>query len=229
MEDAKAVIKRTARPGYYAENEVAGYAEYMRHTDALDRADRAKGSFMDMFRGTNLRRTEIQMGVWVIQQWNGNAITNLTTEFLQAAGMSTTFSFDFTIISNSLSIVGVAVSWVLLRYMGRRPIYVWGIMSIVILNMLIGILGCLKQTTQTAMGLGVLMTLVNFSFHCNLGEWLLDQVVNMSLAADTLRPGVLHHCGRDPGLQTASAVNRLGTLRLRLLRNHRQLPEPLHD
>ncbi|GFZ44894.1 hypothetical protein JCM24511_02620 [Saitozyma sp. JCM 24511] len=169
MEDAKAVIKRTARPGYYADNEVAGYAEYMRHADALDRADRAKGSFIDMFRGTNLRRTEIQMGVWVIQQWNGNAITNLTTEFLQAAGMSTTFSFDFTIISNSLSIVGVAVSWVLLRYMGRRPIYVWGIMSIVILNMLIGILGCLKQTTQTAMGLGVLMTLVNFSFHCNLG------------------------------------------------------------
>ncbi|ORY20871.1 trehalose transport-related protein [Naematelia encephala] len=169
MDQARAVIKKIARPGYYAEGEVDGFAEYMRHTDALERAESAKASWLEMFRGTNLRRTEIQMAVWVIQQWNGNAITNLTTEFLQAAGMSTTFSFDFTIISNSLSILAVGCSWVLLRYVGRRPIYVWGIMSIVILNLLIGILGVVKQTTGTSMGLGVLMTLVNFAFHLHLG------------------------------------------------------------
>lgn len=109
------------------------------------------------------------MGVWIIQQWNGNAITNLTTEFLQAAGMSTTFSFDFTIIVNALGVAGVAVSWVLLRYMGRRKIYVYGILSIVLPNFLIGILGVVKKTKNTSLGLGVLMTLINFIYHANLG------------------------------------------------------------
>jgi SP family general alpha glucoside:H+ symporter-like MFS transporter len=169
MEDAKRVIRRNARTGYYTEAEVDGYAEYMRHTDHIDRAERKQGSFLDMFRGINLRRTEIQMGVWVIQQWNGNAITNLATEFLQAAGMSTAFSFDFTIIVNALAIVGVFTSWVLLRYIGRRKIYVYGILSIVVPNFIIGILGVVKKTKNTSLGLGVLMTIINFVFHANLG------------------------------------------------------------
>lgn len=67
-----------------------GYVEYMKHTDALDRAEKAKGRFFDLFRGTNLRRTELQIGTWLVSLWNGNAITNLTVEFLEDAGMSIT-------------------------------------------------------------------------------------------------------------------------------------------
>jgi SP family general alpha glucoside:H+ symporter-like MFS transporter len=169
MEEAKAVIRRTARRDFYAPGEIDGYAEYMKHTDALDRADRARGSFLDMFRGNNLRRTEIQLGVWIVQIWNGNAITGLTVEFLEQAGMTTTFAFDFNMILNALSLVGVAVSWVLLRYMGRRPIYLYGTLSIILLNLPIGILGCLPSTTPRLMAIGSLMTLINFAFHFSLG------------------------------------------------------------
>ena len=76
MTEAQNVIRKTARPGVYAPGEVEGYAEYMKHTDALDRAEMAKGSFLDMFRGTNLRRTEIQLGVWAVQIWNGASRSN---------------------------------------------------------------------------------------------------------------------------------------------------------
>jgi SP family general alpha glucoside:H+ symporter-like MFS transporter len=169
MDEAHGVIRRIARPGFYTDAEVEGYAEYMRHTDAIEKAEHAKGSWLDMFKGTNLRRTEIQSGVWIVQQWNGNAITSLTTEFLQEAGMSTVFSFDFNMILNSLSVVGVAVAWVMMRFMGRRSIYLQGILTIVFLNLLIGIIGCIKQSKNTALGLGILMTLINFVFHYSLG------------------------------------------------------------
>lgn len=50
----------------------------MRHTDALDRAEAKIGSFWEMWKGTNLRRTELQLGTWIVQQWNGNAVAGLT-------------------------------------------------------------------------------------------------------------------------------------------------------
>lgn len=78
------MIRKIAKEGYYTQQEIDGYAEYMKHTDALEKAENSAGSFRDMFRGSNLRRTEIQMGVWMIQLWNGNAITNLAVELLQA-------------------------------------------------------------------------------------------------------------------------------------------------
>jgi SP family general alpha glucoside:H+ symporter-like MFS transporter len=168
-DDAKAVIARSSRPGYYAPGEIDGYVEYMKHTDALDRAAKAKGSFQDMFRGTNLRRTEIQLGVWIAQIWNGNAITNLNVLFFENAGMSPSFAFSFSLILNALSIVGVAVSWVLLRYFGRRPIYIWGIVSIIVSNAIIGILGVTSQTQSVAYAAGALMTWINFAFHFSLG------------------------------------------------------------
>ena len=95
FEDAKAVIRRSSRPDYYADREIDGYVEYMKHTDALDRAAKATGSFKDMFRGTNLRRTEIQLGVWIAQLWNGNAITGLNVQFFENAGMTPSFAFNF--------------------------------------------------------------------------------------------------------------------------------------
>lgn len=82
------MIRKTARKGYYTQEEIDGYAEYMKHTDALERAENSGGSWREMFKGSNLRRTEIQMGVWMIQLWNGNAITNLTVELLQAGKFS---------------------------------------------------------------------------------------------------------------------------------------------
>jgi SP family general alpha glucoside:H+ symporter-like MFS transporter len=36
-----------------------GYIAVIQHTDELERADAKKGSFWEVFKGTNLRRTEI--------------------------------------------------------------------------------------------------------------------------------------------------------------------------
>ena len=83
--------------------------------------------------------------------------------------MSTTFSFDFSMIINALSIVGVAVSWGLLRVLGRRPIYNYGTMSIILMNLIIGIMGCIPQTPGVSVGIGSLMALINFAFHFSLG------------------------------------------------------------
>lgn len=83
--------------------------------------------------------------------------------------MSTTFSFSFSLILNALSIVGVAVSWGLLSWFGRRPIYIYGIVSIIISNLIIGILGASSDSSAVAYAAGGLMTWINFAFHFSLG------------------------------------------------------------
>ncbi len=98
MEEAERVVKKIARPGFYAENEAAGFVAFIEHTDALQRVEANAGSWKEMFMGVNRRRTEIvsflrnfldqglngkgsqMMGVWLVQLWNGNIITGLTVE-----------------------------------------------------------------------------------------------------------------------------------------------------
>ena len=83
--------------------------------------------------------------------------------------MSTTFAFNFNLIIQALSVVGVAVSWVLLRYFGRRPIYNYGIVSIIVANLLIGILGASSKSRNVSYAAGAFMTWINFAFHFSLG------------------------------------------------------------
>ena len=85
FEEAKQSVRRCTRPGLYTEGEIAGYIEYMAHTDALDRAEQAKGSFTDMFKGTNLRRTEIQIGTWMAQIWKCGFLDLITLTVANSA------------------------------------------------------------------------------------------------------------------------------------------------
>ena len=75
--DASRVLQGLSRENRYQEGELDGYLEHMRFTIAMERESRARGSFADMFRKTNLRRTEIELGAWLLQNWNGRSIYGL--------------------------------------------------------------------------------------------------------------------------------------------------------
>ncbi|OCF32008.1 hypothetical protein I317_06706 [Kwoniella heveanensis CBS 569] len=168
-EEAEKVLVRCARPGFYSEKEAAGYVAFMRHTDSLEKLDAAGGSWTEMFKGVNLRRTEIMFGVWLVQLWNGNMITGLTVEMLENAGMSTTAAFNMNLVLSAMSIVGVAISWVALGYTGRRPIYIAGIALEACCLLPIGILGTVSQTNARLTAMGALMIVINLLFHFSLG------------------------------------------------------------
>ncbi|WRT69905.1 uncharacterized protein IL334_006896 [Kwoniella shivajii] len=169
FEEAEKVIIRCAKPGFYAENEAAGYVTFMRHTDALEKVDAKGGSWGEMFKGVNLRRTEIMFGVWLVQLWNGNIITGLTVEMLENAGMSATGAFNMNLVLSAMSIIGVAISWVALGWIGRRPIYLLGIGLEACCLLPIGILGAITQTDARLNAMGALMIIINLLFHFSLG------------------------------------------------------------
>ncbi|WRT64889.1 uncharacterized protein IL334_001825 [Kwoniella shivajii] len=170
FDDAKATLLRTAKKGFYAENEAEGYIAYMRHTDAMEKLEAKNGSWTELFRkGAPLRRTEIMIGTWLVQVWNGNMITGLTVEFLKQAGMSTKEAFNMNLVLHAMGIVGVGLSWIFLGYFGRRPIYLSGLITEAACLLPIGILGCITPTTASLKATGGFMIMINLIFHFSLG------------------------------------------------------------
>jgi SP family general alpha glucoside:H+ symporter-like MFS transporter len=58
----------------FTERDVEATVAYIQHVTELEKAETAGATFVDCFRGTNLRRTEINCVVWAYQvsQMSGN-------------------------------------------------------------------------------------------------------------------------------------------------------------
>lgn len=55
----KPILARVARAGHYNDRQLDAYVAYMKHTVDLENAETGAGTWLEMFKGTNLRRTEI--------------------------------------------------------------------------------------------------------------------------------------------------------------------------
>lgn len=140
----------------------------MRHTNELEKAEVAGTTYLDCFKGTNLRRTEIAAAVWAIQNWCGNPIDGFAVLFLQQAGITGDMVFNLSLITNATYIIGAIVSWYLVQYMGRRPIYVWGNFGISAFFIVIGALGFVSSKSASYAA-GSLLIIQTLYYSCTIG------------------------------------------------------------
>jgi SP family general alpha glucoside:H+ symporter-like MFS transporter len=103
----------------------------IQHTIEQERGMNVGGSYLDCFKGTNLRRTEVAMVAWGLQILPGFVIQNYTTYFFTLAGLSPSSSFSLSMGTFGMAFVGTCVSWVLQSRMGRRTIYLWGLILMI--------------------------------------------------------------------------------------------------
>ena len=76
LEDAKLVLTRIAAPRYWENRNIDAYVAVIKHTDDIERTEAKSGSFWAMWKGTNLRRTLIVMGVFgCVPVFSGTAMT----------------------------------------------------------------------------------------------------------------------------------------------------------
>ncbi|WOO84078.1 Maltose permease MAL61 [Vanrija pseudolonga] len=169
IDDAKRALERLARPGYYDERKLDAYVAVMKHTDDLDRAEAAKGSYKECFQGTNLRRTEIMFGVWLCQIWDGQYITSYGVVFFEAAGLAAETAFDINLSLNSMFIIGTMVGWCLIPHFGRRTLYLAGMLLQALLLLITGILGVVPSRPGITYGIGAILILINFVYNVTIG------------------------------------------------------------
>lgn len=118
----------------------------MVHTTALEDKITKGASYLDCFRGTDLRRTEIVCMVWAIQNLSGNSFSNYSTYFLEQAGLATSNSYSFAMGQYGINMVGVFGSWLLMSMgIGRRPMYLYGLCGLCVMLFAMGFLGLVPE------------------------------------------------------------------------------------
>lgn len=142
----------------------------MRHTNELEKAVSAGTSYLDCFKGTDLRRTEIAAMTWFTQAFCGAALIGYSTYFFQQAGLSDSDAFSMSLGQYAIGGVGVFIAWALIPRVGRRTLYVCGDAAMILLLIIIGGLGTIpKGNVGAQWGIGAMLLLFAAAYNCTVG------------------------------------------------------------
>lgn len=163
MDQARDSLHRLRQDTANKAEEVESTLAYIKYTTELEKAETENSSYLECFRGTNLRRTEINCVVWAAQILCGNAILGYSVVFLQNAGFSEVQSFNVNISLSACYIIGGIICWFLFPHFGRATIYMSGLSFMFVVLVVIGGLGWADgKSAQLAIGiLLVISTLCN--------------------------------------------------------------------
>ncbi|KAF7354395.1 MFS transporter, SP family, general alpha glucoside:H+ symporter [Mycena venus] len=130
-------------------------------------------NYLELFRGSDLRRTLIVCGIYAAQNLAGNLIANQAVYFFEQAGMTTNLAFALGLITSALQMIFVMLSWILTTYFGRRPIYLWGTAFNVVMLVALGIaasVGASKSANFAQASFGLIAS-VMFTFTAAPVSW----------------------------------------------------------
>ncbi|KAF1980283.1 general substrate transporter [Bimuria novae-zelandiae CBS 107.79] len=151
----------------------------MERTVEIEAIKGGNPTLIDLFKGTDLRRTIITCGIYASQNFAGNLIANQATFFFEQAGMSTDFSFQLNLINSCLGLVANIGSWFLTTWFGRRTIYLWGTATNFTFLVLLGICASIKQNSSTNYAQACLGVIISFVYAGTLGP------ITYSIIAET--------------------------------------------
>nr|QFR37096.1 MFS transporter [Cyberlindnera americana] len=153
IEDAIKSVKRLSHRSIHdkAENRVA----MLIRTDELEKQQRAslsgkdKGiaAYLECFKGTNRRRTEIGCIAFAGQILSGSTFAYSPSYFFSQAGLNSSDTYKLNLGVTGIAWSGTVLSWFFLRRFGRRRIYLAGYTVLTLALLLIGILACPTQTS----------------------------------------------------------------------------------
>ncbi|KAK0311077.1 hypothetical protein LTR82_014370 [Friedmanniomyces endolithicus] len=154
----------------------------MIYTTELEKANTKGASYLDCFRGVDLRRTEIVCGVWAIQTLCGaSTFTGYSTYFFERAGLDVSSAFSLSLGQYALGAVGTILSWFLMTRFGRRSLYFWGQIAMAIILILVGCLAIASPTHPNAQwGIGAMILIYTFTYDATVGPVCYSLVAEIS-------------------------------------------------
>ena len=172
IKEAKQSLLRLTRKGlnFNADNTVA----MMEHTNAAEKKMSSGRlintfSYAECFRGSNLRRTEIACCIFAIQNLCGLPIIAFAAYFYQQIGFGQKRSFDLTMGMHGLAIFGNLFGNVLMKYFGRRRLYLIGLSIQFLICVAAGAISVLEETKTTLWAMAAMIICFIFTFDTMVG------------------------------------------------------------
>ncbi|KAK2611995.1 hypothetical protein QQS21_001960 [Conoideocrella luteorostrata] len=166
--DARRALGRLCgKNQHYIDNTIA----IMKHTNRLEKNLKYGGAtYTDLFRGSNRRRTEISCIAWVCQAMCGSTLTAYAPYFFEQAGLGHLDAFNFSLGMYGVGILGNIAAWGLLQYVGRRKLYLGGLLALSVLLAVGGIGATVLRGSHVAnWALGSLIAALTFAYSMTIG------------------------------------------------------------
>ncbi|UZP35058.1 hypothetical protein NXS19_002874 [Fusarium pseudograminearum] len=143
----------------------------MEHTNRIERKLNYGGSsYLDLFKGANLRRTEISCMVWSVQALCGWILTGYAPYFLEQAGFDSSKSFSLSTGMYGMALVGGIISWFLLSHIGRRKLYLAGLAAAVVMLTAGGVVSIVLDGKKGLnWALGAILITTTFLYNLSIG------------------------------------------------------------
>lgn len=155
----------------------------MVHTTALEEKITKGASYLDCFKGTDLRRTEIICMVWAIQNLSGNSFSGYSTYFLEQAGLDPAKAYDFALGQYSINMAGVFGAWFLMSLgIGRRSLYLYGLCGLCSMLFILGFLGLVPHSgkKEASLATGAIMIVWALIYQLTVGTVCYSLVAELS-------------------------------------------------
>ncbi|KAF2658296.1 MFS alpha-glucoside transporter-like protein [Lophiostoma macrostomum CBS 122681] len=179
-DDAKKVLLRLTSRNSATNFDANQTISMMKHTNELEKSITVGTSYMDCFKGTDLRRTEIVCMTWFTQAFCGSSFMGFSTYFFIQAGLDTANAFSMSLGQYAIGFLGVLVSWYLMTRCGRRTLYVWGQVAMCAILLLIGFLGIApKDNAAVQWCIGGALLLFTFIYDSTVGPVCYSLVAEM--------------------------------------------------
>ncbi|WZH43263.1 Maltose permease [Fusarium acuminatum] len=127
IDDAKRALTRLSNKN---NTDIEDSISLMKHTNKMEKDSNYGGAnYKDLFTGVNRRRTEIACVAWMCQAFSGWSLTSYAPYFFEQAGFSASISFNLSTACYGVGIIGGIISWTLLPFVGRRKLYIYGLIA----------------------------------------------------------------------------------------------------
>ncbi|KAL2810328.1 putative MFS alpha-glucoside transporter [Aspergillus granulosus] len=178
QQDAIESLKRLADTSspHFNPHETVSMIQY---TNALEKQVETGTSYLDCFRGVDLRRTEISCCVWAAQSLCGAGLMGYSTVFYQRAGLAVSQSFTMSLVQYALGVVGTFASWTMMTYFGRRTLYVVGLAALATVLMVMGFVSIPASTSALSWATGSLLLVYTFIYDSTVGPVCFSLVSEM--------------------------------------------------
>lgn len=149
------------------------------HTDGLEKEMETGSSYLDLFRGIDMRRTEIASVSMIIIALVLALIGGNSSYFFEQAGLSASDSFKLTLGSQGLSLLASISAWLINKRVGNRKMYIYGLSFMTVLMFIIGFLTLTSNNKAVPWVQAVLEILWAFIFNLTIGP------VSFSILSET--------------------------------------------
>lgn len=159
------------------------------HPAQLEMDNGQESSYLDPFKGTNRRRTEIACIVWVAQAFCGANLMGYSTTFYERAGLPSGSAFSMSMGVYAIGLCSGFAGWFFMFHAGRRALYVAGQSIMLGLLLIIGLLGVGGRASRYEWATGSLIIVFALVYDSTVGPVcysLVSEIPSTRLKAKTI-------------------------------------------